>query len=146
VLVTGGSDRNGELATAELFDPTTGMFTLTTGNMETKRSNHTATLLSNGNVLVTGGDVPAVNPNSRVSPTAELFDPTAGTFTPTGSMTSPRAYQAATLLNDGTVFVLGGEHLVAKGVDLDLDRCWHSFNSLYQPTIGPSQRCSTPIR
>jgi hypothetical protein len=29
-------------------------------------------------------------------------------------MTSPRAYQAATLLNDGTVFVLGGEHLVAN--------------------------------
>jgi hypothetical protein len=73
---------NGELATAELFDPITGMFTLTTGSMETKRSNHTATLLSNGNVLVTGGNVPAANPNSRVSPTAELFDPTAGTFTP----------------------------------------------------------------
>jgi hypothetical protein len=114
VLVTGGSDGNGELATAELFDPTTGMFTLTTGSMETKRSNHTATLLSNGNVLVTGGNVPAVNPNARVSPTAELFDPTAGIFTPTGSMTSPRAYQTATLLNDGTVFVLGGEDLVAN--------------------------------
>jgi hypothetical protein len=90
------------------------MFTLTTGSMETKRSNHTATLLSNGNVLVTSGNLPAANANSRVSPTAELFDPTAGTFTPTGSMTSSRAYQAATLLNDGTVFVLGGEHLVAK--------------------------------
>jgi hypothetical protein len=50
-LVAGGGDDN---STAEVFDPTTGTFSIT-GGMEVGRSGHTATLLSNGSVLVAGG-------------------------------------------------------------------------------------------
>jgi len=103
VLITGGSDGNTGLATAELFDPVSKTFT-PTGNMETIRTHHTATLLdhgpvlTNGRVLVAGGGVD----------TAELFDPGSGTFTPTGSMELVREHHTATLLNDGRVLVTGG--------------------------------------
>jgi hypothetical protein len=55
VLVAGGVDTNGNpLSSAELFDPATGTFTAT-GSLNTARTEHTATLLQNGTVLVAGG-------------------------------------------------------------------------------------------
>ena len=139
VLVTGGSDGQGNvLATAELFDPATGMFTLATSAMEEMRFRHTATLLKNGTVLVTGGIVPAVNPNDRVTATAELFDPGTERFTTTGNMTSPRASQAATLLNDGTVLVSGGDYAAANN-PFDHNQVifvYLSTAELFAPTTG----------
>ncbi len=104
VLVAGGSyffetsNTSGSLATAELYDPTSGTFS-PTGAMQAARNTHTATLLNTGKVLIVGG---------AGTTTAELFDPTAGTFSPTGAMEISRAEHAATLLPDGTVLVVGG--------------------------------------
>ena len=54
VLVAGGSNDT----SAELYDPNTGTFA-PTGSMSVERSRPapTATLLSNGKVLITGGDM-----------------------------------------------------------------------------------------
>jgi hypothetical protein len=67
--------------------------------MTTPRSEHTATLLPNGKVLIAGG-----SGNSS----AELYDPSTGIFAATGSMTAARIGHAATLLPDGRVLMAGG--------------------------------------
>jgi hypothetical protein len=72
--------------------------------MGTARSSHTATLLKDGRVLVTGG----VDSTRGYFATAEIFDPTSGTFAPTGSMGTARSSHTATLLKDGRVLLTGG--------------------------------------
>jgi serine/threonine protein kinase len=74
-----------------------------TGSMAAARGSHTATLLSDGRVLISGG----YNDSEALS-TAELYDPKAGTFSPTGSMAAGRKDHTATLLSDGRVLIAGG--------------------------------------
>jgi Kelch motif len=87
-----------------------GTFT-PTGAMTTPRSWHTATLLTNGKVLIAGGSL-GFNPLA----TAELYDPDSGTFTPTGSMTTPRMAHSATLLPSGRVLMAGGSIIAGQGI------------------------------
>jgi hypothetical protein len=108
VLITGGT-RTADvgliaLASAELYDPASGTFT-PTGDLTVPRWGHTATLLPDGRVLITGGSQTA---NVSALASAELFDPASGTFTPTGDLAVPRLGHTATLLPDGRVLVAGG--------------------------------------
>jgi hypothetical protein len=68
--------------------------------MTTARYSRSATLLSDGRVLIVGGDVDG-------SGTAELYDPASGTFTATGHMVT-QSGGTATLLNNGKVLIAGG--------------------------------------
>jgi galactose oxidase-like protein len=81
-----------------------GTFTQT-GDMSVPRQFHTATLLSNGKVLIAGG---LGNGPETIWASAELYDPASGSFTPTGDMTTPRANHTATLLPNGKVLIAGG--------------------------------------
>jgi hypothetical protein len=110
VLITGGLTSSATtpptvstLASAELYDPTTLAFAAT-GNMTINRYSHTATLLSNGQVLVSGG---AGTAGAELA-SAELYDPTTGIFTATGSMSTGRAGHTAALLSNGKVLIVGG--------------------------------------
>jgi len=71
-----------------------------TGSMNVARIDHTATLLSNGEVLVAGGD--------SLGGSAELYNPSTGSWTFTGSMTTARSNHQAVLLQNGKVLVAGG--------------------------------------
>jgi Glucodextranase, domain B/IPT/TIG domain/Bacterial Ig-like domain (group 2)/Galactose oxidase, central domain len=110
VLVAGGYDSNFNLtATAEIYNPTTGVFT-PTANMGSARANHSATLLGNGVVLIAGSfDDSANGYTGAALASAELYNPATGAFTPTGSLLNSLGYLTATLLNDGTVLIVGGE-------------------------------------
>ena len=70
VLLAGGVDAGGNgVASAEVFNPADGSFTAT-GSLNDKRGNHTATLLSNGQVLIAGGA-----DADLVYDSAELYQP-----------------------------------------------------------------------
>jgi hypothetical protein len=124
------------LGTAEIFDPKSGTF-LQTGNLGTARTAHSATLLNNGNVLVTGGLVYATQSASPVEyavSSSELFDPAKGSFTPTVSMMTSRAGHSATLRSDGTVLVAGGNVVGSRIVQTLFRRQSLDSAELFDPT------------
>ncbi len=97
-------------AGAEIFDPATGTFKAT-GSPVVTRNSHTATLLSDGRVLIAGGNAKGGSndvPNQVIFNTAEIFDPSSGAFSPAGSMQATRAQFFATLLPSGKVLLGGG--------------------------------------
>src|ERR1043166_4827252 len=67
------------------------------------RKGHTATLLSDGKVLVVGGE----NQNGFVAE-VEIFDPATGIFSFSGKLNIARACHTATPLSDGRVLIAGG--------------------------------------
>ena len=70
--------------------------------MNASRSNHTASVLSNGNVLIAGGN------NGGGLSSAEIFDPENGLFTATESMTDGRYSHTASVLSNGKVLIYNG--------------------------------------
>jgi hypothetical protein len=131
VLIAGGIAAAGQytatLATAELYDPSTGAFTAT-GNMTTPRIRHTATLLPDGRVLIAGGsrDVSNSGP-TLILASAELYDPSTGVFTAIGDMIAPHECHGATLLNNGKVLITGAYDSIKGGV---------ANAELYDPATG----------
>src|ERR1035437_536960 len=108
VLIAGGeSDPIPSAAynTAEVFDPVSQTFTPVPVPMTAMREGHAAVLLNNGQVLITGGDIPGTGSLN----TAEMYDPTSNTFAAvTSSMTVPRISHVMTVLNGGKVLITGG--------------------------------------
>lgn len=106
VLAAGGATAGsggGPLSSCEIYSQGTGLWT-NTSPMSFARYLHTATMLTNGLVLVTGGVS-----NSAPLASSELYNPSSGTWTRTGNLNTPRFSAAAFLLTNGTVLVVGGQ-------------------------------------
>lgn len=113
VLVAGGYNgfienvggHHTSLAVTELFDPTTGAWTVA-APMQVARSGQTATLLPNGQVLVVGGwEMPGCC--TKGVRTAELYDPATNAWTATPPPPELQEADTATLLQSGDVLVTG---------------------------------------
>ncbi|HEY4273516.1 MAG TPA: kelch repeat-containing protein [Candidatus Udaeobacter sp.] len=126
LLVMGGTtvDFNGvTVASAELYNPATGTWTIT-GSMLQGRERFTATLLQNGQLLVAGGDY-YDGVNGGVLTACELYDPTLGTWSATASMDTPRFGAKAVLLRNRQVLEAGG--------DTDFINTFTASTELYAP-------------
>ena len=141
VLVAGGGCNIGHLcnagsflntlASAELYNPATGTWTMT-GRMHVGRQFATASLLPDGQVLEAGGFVSCDDDFCFDTRTAELYDPATGKWTMTGSMHTPREQQTGTLLPNGQVLVAGG---LTEGGGSGFARSFASAE-LYDPATG----------
>lgn len=120
VLIAGGttaalgSDAVGPLASAEIYDPTTGTFTAT-GSMTTPRSGQTATLLADGRVLLVGGQDPRAT--AKDFALADIYDSKSGTFSPVGPVSRTPYGGSATLLSDGRVLLVATYETTAQVFD-----------------------------
>lgn len=107
VLIAGGftttavsSDSTGG---AEIYYPDTGLF-LPTASMSVARRGHTATLMSDGNVIVAGG----IARGGTITPTVELYRSTAAAWETLTPIPVQRTAHTATLLPDGRLLIVGG--------------------------------------
>jgi hypothetical protein len=128
------------------FSPSTSApFTVTinagfmaTGSMVQPRSEHTATLLNDGRVLVAGGfdlsGAPTATseiycPKSMAAPTAFLCPNGVGKFSTIGNLPSKSAGHTATLLPSGKVLATGGGNSSSELFD-PATNSWSSAGSL----------------
>jgi len=138
VLVVGGDSGGGtSVANVQLFDGTSTWSSLTA--LSSAREGHTATALSNGNVLVTGG----VN-GTTVLNTTLLFNAAtgSGSFASAGNLTGARQAHTATLLpstlvKNGQVLVAGGSNGTASQSTAEL---WNGTATWTATTALPAAR------
>ncbi len=137
VLVVGGRDyttlaSNKYTAGAEIYDPSTGVWTAT-GSLATERASHTSTLLQNGKVLVVGGS----NESTRNLNSAEIFDPATGVWTATGDLSAPRINHTATLLANGEVLVVGSYYSLSPD-HVEIAELYDPKTGLWTTTGAPA--------
>lgn len=126
VLITGGqyyfqTSGAGTSAAAYIYDPATGQI-VPTGSMNVSRTQHTATLLANGQVLVAGGytsTLAGTTFTQALQSSAEVWDPITGTWSMVGSFTTARnrhlAWRIPSGANAGKVAIIGGSTSVYGG-------------------------------
>jgi hypothetical protein len=94
-------------ANAEIYTPATGKFTVA-GTLNAARQDHSAVLLSTGDVLITGGTDDLQNGLTS----AELYSPSSNTFSYTGPLNVARALHTSNVLSNGLVLIAGGNNPV----------------------------------
>lgn len=142
VLLTGGSSSRGmgtyasvpATDTAELYDPGTRTFASLSERLSVARQHHSAVLLSDGKVLIAGGNndprrgfhwsfVNDFRDKVQFLKSAEIYDPKNAVFIPADSMANGRSMFEMVVLEKGAVLASGGGHVSAElyGSDSDSD-------------------------
>ena len=140
VLIAGGDDGSGTdtsvLASAEVFDPSTGQWS-SAGSMSQTRQGHSLVALDNGTALVAGGDA-GDDPFQSV----EIYDPSSGAWSPAADMVDARERFAAVVLQDGKVLVVGGGGTDGRLASAELydpgAGTWSSAAEMSTPRLKPA--------
>jgi N-acetylneuraminic acid mutarotase len=128
ILVSGG--RAGTyLNSAELYNPSTGVWTVT-GSMNHARQSHMSSILTNGQILVSGGW------NGSCLNSAELYNPSTGVWTVTGSMNYTRYLHTAPVLTNGQVLVSGGYSSSSSSAYLDTAELYNPSTGVWTLTVS----------
>ncbi|WP_165956410.1 Kelch repeat-containing protein [Kribbella antibiotica] len=110
-VITAGRGQYAALGYCELFDPVTGTWT-PTGSLAAPRKAHQATVLADGTVLVTGGDIPGVLLDWTIQPysqwTCERFNPATGTWSRDTDLPWGLSHHRVVKLSSGKLVVIGG--------------------------------------
>jgi hypothetical protein len=94
--------------TTAIFDPTSDRWSAR-ATASLNGGNGAPVLLPDGRVLFSGGSVPGPSPSSvQLLNAAQLYDPASDTWSPVAPLAIQRAGHTATLLQDGTVLIVGG--------------------------------------
>ena len=107
--------------------------------MHDARIEGTATLLTDGRVLVAGG----IGADGSFLRSAELYDPATERWTVTGSLSAGRFGHTATLLPDGKVLIVGGTRALAgdpQHADVS------SSAEVFDPIAGTWSPTGSPMR
>ncbi len=130
VLVAGGTslDPGGSVppvpsATAYRLDPKYG--TLQSVSMKQRRIRHTATPLTNGEILLAGGDL---------GPSTEFYSETTGAFRSGPDLGTARMAHSATMLANGKVLFAGGVRPSIQCMGYSLTRL--ATAEIYDPGTG----------
>jgi hypothetical protein len=134
VLIVGRPAEGGIFGpAAEIYDPSTGTFTIANNWLTPRVFGHTATLLNSGKVLIAGG-MSALNCCTAIAD-AELYDPATGWFSSAGAYAGIPStsvgdlmFHTATLLADGKVLIT-----------------YRSFAQLYDPATDAFTSTGNPI-
>jgi hypothetical protein len=150
VLLAGGGGQSEVapfLASAEIFDPVTGKFSKT-GSMKAGREQAQAVRLSDGRILIVGGDQGAYA-DAHILSSAEIYDPSTGKFTETGQMRDARTDFTATLLPDGRVLVAGGQGPNPDAKAVATAELYDPVTGTFTPTgsmaTGRIGHCAVPL-
>ena len=95
------------LIETDLFDPASETWSFS-GDISTPRDHIAATMLSDGSVLVVGGN-DGKGTDTSVLASGEVFDPATGQWSAAGSMSQPRQGHSLVALDSGTALVAGGD-------------------------------------
>src|SRR5438046_8162170 len=142
VLIAGGRDAADQpLASAEIYDPATGGYTLLASPLPAPVWGHTATRLDDSTILIADGQQKA-----RYRRTAQLFDPASDTFAALTPMSTPRGRHTATLLRDGRVVAIGGTDGVGPLASLEIyDPTTRTFSLAPSALEGAGQDHTAPL-
>jgi hypothetical protein len=126
----------GSVASAELYDPSTGTF-FPTGSMATARSTHTATLLRDGRVLVAGGvSYGGIGIFGGSLASAELYTPDVLVPGPALVSMSGDGRGQGAIFHAGTTHVAAPEDPAAAGENLDIYCTGLRVDSAIRPQVA----------
>jgi Galactose oxidase, central domain len=146
ILVAAGSDPSFVTNSTEIYDPLAAPAGQSqyAGPLTDARRTHTATLLPNGDVLVTGGTQTGNGYGYvRTLASSELFNHVTLAWSQAGAMSVSRTNHTATLLPSGAVLIVGGLADNSYVTQLNSAEIWAGAASTGTITISANLSAAT---